>query len=155
MIISTSLFLPCFVFPGGLTFAELSILLDRSLAGLAKIVGCPAVETLAAPYCREFLRKAVSQRDASQEEQDSDEISSSRGEVEENEDEESDEEQEEGISCEDEENEDDDDMAMATSTDEVPLALFINILHEVMYFLSFMFVSVPLLLESLPSLQLG
>lgn len=121
----------CFLLLGGLSFAELSILLDRSLVGLSKIVGCPAIQTLGAPYCRELIRKAVSQRDAVKQEHERDESSFSGDEEENEEEDDEEEDEEERDSSDADENVEGDDSAIAASTDEVPTALLVNILHEV------------------------
>ncbi|CBZ52386.1 putative leucine rich repeat protein [Neospora caninum Liverpool] len=53
---------------GKLTCAELSILLDRSLEGLARLLACPALSGVATPYSRALLNQALRERTRSQRE---------------------------------------------------------------------------------------
>nr|CEL73828.1 TPA: leucine rich repeat protein, putative [Toxoplasma gondii VEG] len=50
---------------GKLTFAELSILLDRSLQGLGRLLACPALSGVAAPYSAALLSRAVTAKNHS------------------------------------------------------------------------------------------
>ncbi|PFH34568.1 hypothetical protein BESB_066010 [Besnoitia besnoiti] len=52
---------------GHLSCTELSILLDRSLRGLARLVACQAISAVATPYSAALLNQAIAERHVAQE----------------------------------------------------------------------------------------